>query len=75
MFPNARSIWLLYIFKTYLPNDPCISQAQAAFSSIGSTGCQITEIDCICKDQAFLASLLPVVEESCDRADLQSMFD
>lgn len=49
-------------------------QAEAAFSSITSTGCQITEVECICKDQSFLSSLLPVVEKACSPADLQSMF-
>ena len=48
------------------------AQAQAAYSSISSTGCQIQEIACICKDQSFVASLLPVVEKACSPADLQS---
>ena len=49
-------------------------QEQAAFSSISSTGCQLTDIDCICKDQSFITSLLPIVEKDCSPADLQSTF-
>jgi hypothetical protein len=49
-------------------------QKEAAFSSISSTGCQITDVNCICKDQSFINSLLPVVEKKCNPADLQSNY-
>ncbi|CAF9912943.1 MAG: hypothetical protein HETSPECPRED_001267 [Heterodermia speciosa] len=48
---------------------------QAAFSSLTSTGCQISDIGCICKDQSFISSLLPVVEKACSPADLQKTVD
>ena len=48
------------------------TQTQAALSSLTSTGCQIADVGCICKDQSFINSLLPVVEKACDPADLQS---
>ncbi|CAF9920573.1 MAG: hypothetical protein ALECFALPRED_001571 [Alectoria fallacina] len=44
---------------------------KAALSSISSTGCQLTDIECICKDQSFISSLLPVVRNACSPADLQ----
>ncbi|MCJ1224468.1 hypothetical protein MMC12_001113 [Toensbergia leucococca] len=43
----------------------------AALSSISSTGCQLTDFKCICTDQSFISSLLPVVQNSCSAADFQ----
>ncbi|KAL8917241.1 MAG: hypothetical protein Q9208_008080 [Pyrenodesmia sp. 3 TL-2023] len=42
-----------------------------ALTSFTSTGCPITEISCICRDQGFLTGLLPVVEAACSPEDLQ----
>ena len=47
-------------------------QEQAALSSISSSGCKLTDLSCLCKDQSFISSLLPVVEKDCSPADLQS---
>lgn len=49
---------------------PTCAQA-AAFSSLTSTGCQLTDFPCICRDTSFLATLLPVVESSCSEEDFQ----
>ncbi|KAI4140793.1 MAG: hypothetical protein L6R39_005655, partial [Caloplaca ligustica] len=43
----------------------------AALQSFTSTGCQLTDFPCICNDQSFLTSLLPVVEAACSPEDLQ----
>jgi CFEM domain len=45
-----------------------------AISSIGTTGCQLADIECICKDSAFINSLTPVVQKQCSPEDLQSKF-
>ncbi|KAI4179684.1 MAG: hypothetical protein LQ346_007150, partial [Caloplaca aetnensis] len=42
-----------------------------AISSFASTGCSPTDIPCICRNQGFLTSLLPVVEAACSPEDLQ----
>ena len=49
------------------------AQEKAAFSSLSATGCQLTDIECICKDQSLVTSLLPVLQNQCSPADLQSM--
>ena len=49
-----------------------IFQESAAVSSIESSGCDLTNITCICTDQSFINSLLPVVEKNCDASDLNS---
>jgi len=41
-----------------------------AIAALGSTGCSITDIACICKDSAFLTSLEPAVAAACSPADL-----
>ncbi|MCJ1357548.1 MAG: hypothetical protein MMC33_007544 [Icmadophila ericetorum] len=39
-------------------------------TGIASTGCGATDIQCVCKDQSFLNSLLPVLEKACDPSDV-----
>lgn len=41
-----------------------------AISALGSTGCALTDVACICKDSSFLMSLETTVEAACDAADL-----
>ena len=55
-----------------LVHELSLSQQSAGLSSISSTGCQITDVPCICKSQAWIASLTPTVKKDCDDADYQS---
>jgi len=41
-----------------------------AISALGSTGCALTDVACICKNTGFLTSLESTVEAACDAADL-----
>ncbi|MCJ1392700.1 hypothetical protein MMC18_005571 [Xylographa bjoerkii] len=41
-----------------------------AISALGSTGCALTDVACICKNTGFLTSLETTVEAACDAADL-----
>ena len=70
--PQCAVSWIVLTCRAMLTL--VFLQEEAAFSSISSTGCQITDVNCICKDQSFMNSLLPVVEKSCNPADLQSMY-
>ncbi|KAL8654920.1 MAG: hypothetical protein Q9226_003244 [Calogaya cf. arnoldii] len=45
--------------------------SQAAFNSITGSGCPITDAACICRNQDFLDSLLPVVREACTPEEFQ----
>ncbi|MCJ1480594.1 hypothetical protein MMC06_000749 [Schaereria dolodes] len=42
-----------------------------AVSALGSSGCALTDIKCICEDTSFLDNLAPAVEAVCDASDLQ----
>ncbi|MCJ1467655.1 hypothetical protein MMC07_006280 [Pseudocyphellaria aurata] len=42
----------------------------AALDSITSTGCGITDFQCICNSQSWLKSLLPDIEKQCSADDL-----
>ncbi|KAL8939800.1 MAG: hypothetical protein Q9216_003151, partial [Gyalolechia sp. 2 TL-2023] len=52
---------------------PCASTA--AFESITSTGCQLTDFPCICRDTTFLRTLLPIVQSRCSEEDFQKTVD
>ncbi|MCJ1426688.1 hypothetical protein MMC29_004591 [Sticta canariensis] len=41
-----------------------------ALTNINNTGCQISNLECICNDQGWLAKLLPQVQKDCSPADL-----
>lgn len=43
-----------------------------ALTNINNTGCQISNLECICNDQGWLAKLLPQVQKDCSPADLAS---
>ncbi|MCJ1360575.1 MAG: hypothetical protein MMC33_010583 [Icmadophila ericetorum] len=43
----------------------------ATISSLSSTGCSASDFACICKDQSFLNSLLPLIEKACSSSDVQ----
>ena len=45
-----------------------------ALQAIGSTGCQLTDFGCICRDQKFLMMLQPQIEAACSPSDLQSKY-
>lgn len=47
-------------------------QTKATLANIQASGCQITDVACICKDQSFIYSLLPVVQKACPPDDVQS---
>ncbi|KAI4116498.1 MAG: hypothetical protein LQ345_003098 [Seirophora villosa] len=47
---------------------PCAQTS--ALESLTSTNCQINDFPCICRNEAFLASLLPVVREACSPDEL-----
>ena len=52
-----------------------VTQVKAAFPKISSSGCKITDftgIECICKDQSLIDSLLPKVKTECSE-DFESM--
>ena len=52
------------------------TQVKAAFPKISSNGCKITDfsdIECICKDQSLIDSLLPKVKTECCSDDFESM--
>jgi len=42
-----------------------------ALQAIGSTGCSATDLACVCKNQAFIASLTPAIKAGCSAADYQ----
>ena len=43
-----------------------------ALTNINNTGCQISNLECICNDLGWLAKLLPQVQKDCSPADLAS---
>lgn len=47
--------------------------ANDALTNIKDTGCQISDLKCICNDQDWLTKLLPQVQKDCSPADLASM--
>ncbi|KAL8847273.1 MAG: hypothetical protein Q9198_011238 [Flavoplaca austrocitrina] len=48
--------------------------SEAALSSFTNSGCPLTDAACICRNQGFLDSLLPVVQDQCSPEELQSTF-
>ncbi|KAI4247254.1 MAG: hypothetical protein L6R40_001597 [Gallowayella cf. fulva] len=47
----------------------------AAISSFTSSGCSVDDAACICKNQSFLASLLPLIEGACSPEELKKTVD
>ncbi|KAI4278666.1 MAG: hypothetical protein L6R38_005195 [Xanthoria sp. 2 TBL-2021] len=71
---TATAISLLTLLSTSAAqslNDVPGCASQAALSSFTSSGCAISDPACICKNQNFLDSLLPVVTEACSPEELQ----
>lgn len=70
------AVWLSFHFTSegLNTNTDMYLQQAPALSSIGSTGCQLTDFACICKNSAFISSLTPVIQRDCSAADIQSMF-
>ena len=54
--------------------NPIARQETPALTALGSTGCALTNLSCICKDTSFLQSLEPAVQAACSPADLASAF-
>lgn len=52
------------------PTDVPKCAANAALTNIKDTGCQISDLRCICNDQDWLTKLLPQVQKDCSPADL-----
>ncbi|KAI4123304.1 MAG: hypothetical protein LQ338_005329 [Usnochroma carphineum] len=52
-------------------NDVPQCASTPALQAFTSTGCQLTDFSCICKDQSFITSLLPVVQKACSPEDFQ----
>jgi len=57
------------IFAQDLSGLPTCAETPA-IAALGSTGCSITDIKCICDDTSFLQSLEPAVAAVCSPADL-----
>ncbi|KAL8816422.1 MAG: hypothetical protein Q9223_004562 [Gallowayella weberi] len=49
--------------------------SQAAINSFTNAGCALNDFPCICKNQNFLASLVPVVEKACTPEELKKTVD
>ncbi|KAM0803159.1 hypothetical protein BDR22DRAFT_89603 [Usnea florida] len=78
----VSALALLYILTIAIHHAVTLSLAdipscaeQVAFSSLNSTGCTLSDYSCLCKDQSFISSLLPVVEKDCSPADLQKTIE
>ncbi|KAK0516450.1 hypothetical protein JMJ35_001053 [Cladonia borealis] len=63
---------ILQIKAQDLSGLPTCAQA-SAISSFTSTGCQITDLTCICDDSTFIESLAPAIEKDCSPADIQEV--
>ncbi|KAL8736912.1 MAG: hypothetical protein Q9181_002208 [Wetmoreana brouardii] len=55
------------------PRQP--TKSKPALASFTSSGCSLTDLPCICKNQNFISSLLPVVEKACPPEDLKKTVD
>ncbi|KAL8860842.1 MAG: hypothetical protein Q9178_002872 [Gyalolechia marmorata] len=52
-------------------NDIPACASEAALSSFTNSGCTVGDNACICRNQDFLSSLLPVVEANCSPEEVQ----
>ncbi|KAL8927610.1 MAG: hypothetical protein Q9172_001320 [Xanthocarpia lactea] len=52
-------------------NDVPTCASQAALNSFANSGCTLGDNACICRNQDFLSSLLPVVERNCSPEEVQ----
>ncbi|KAI4256053.1 MAG: hypothetical protein L6R42_006428 [Xanthoria sp. 1 TBL-2021] len=75
---TATAISLLTLLSTSAAqslNDVPECASQAALKSFTSSGCAISDPACICRNQNFLDSLLPVVREACSPEEFQRTVD
>ncbi|KAL9593346.1 MAG: hypothetical protein Q9179_005938 [Wetmoreana sp. 5 TL-2023] len=54
-------------------NDVPECASKPALAAFTSSGCSLTDLPCICKNQNFISSLLPVVKNACPPEDLKSV--
>lgn len=50
-----------------------VQQQSAALNSLASTGCQLTDVKCICNSAPYLSTLQGQVAQACSPADQGSM--
>ncbi|KAL8836411.1 MAG: hypothetical protein Q9176_006350 [Flavoplaca citrina] len=71
---TATAISLLTLLSTSAAQslgDVPACASEAALSSFTNSGCPLTDPACICRNQGFLDSLLPVVQAECSPEELQ----